>query len=775
MRVSPPRRPTWTLPQVLIGRRRSMQVTSWRIADPVFGLYGLSVGVHSVTEIPSKRSTDPAWDPPGSLIVSVAGRGHGRRRLACRAARPAGPITPVGRRAADSGDRARRVAPIPCHGGHDPRGRHLRRTGARCAQRESGRGLRTFQGHSHAAAPVGALASRQWPRSTWTSVRDADKPGLRCIQDIAPTPTSARPTAEDCSISAVWTPQATRHTVRTRPVMVWIHGGGFLNGSSDISQRAMAGHRGDIVVVSISYRLRRSFLAPATATGMPSNTDWPTSGPRCAGFATTSPRSAVTRPGVTIAGSRPARYRCVTAGGTGRWDCSAAIMQSGPCQAQTNLLAAGTNQHRPRGPERCADIRTAARFAELPRKRLITRTALRPHRRQCPDRTGHGASRLPAAPADRARPRRDRHAFPVLIGNTADEFTLFVAMRYLGPERRCPTAPAGRYLSGPRAPAHRCRYPLDQWTTAAPLAYAAAVTDGVFLPHRRLHSHRPGAPVKARCTPTVQRPHPAPVLNRADVAVQGRRARTLELRYLFDIGGRPALTAAQLTFGRSDDRLLGPVRRDRRTGRCRSAAWPAPGSPNGRNVSRCRPARPVLTEGFRQTAQVRLLISPGIAGDLSAATRWSRGRQPVISGGVQVRFDAQLRPADVGMALTQWLAVATTPGLREQSCATNLRLQPPRQRDQHIQVAGDLHLRRSPPGPSVRGVQLGLTSSAPSPRPGRRDRLPSGNRRAATVPGPIRRDQIVSAARGRDLPGWTRSRGFGVRSPTGRSPCGRTP
>jgi para-nitrobenzyl esterase len=61
---------------------------------------------------------------------------------------------------------------------------------------------------------------------------------------------------EDCVALNVWTPSINDN--RKRPVMVWIHGGGFVAGSCD-ELRAYDGanlaRRGDVVVVSMNHRL----------------------------------------------------------------------------------------------------------------------------------------------------------------------------------------------------------------------------------------------------------------------------------------------------------------------------------------------------------------------------------------------------------------------------------------------------------------------------------------------------------------------------------------
>ncbi|HEX7158735.1 MAG TPA: carboxylesterase family protein [Edaphobacter sp.] len=137
-------------------------------------------------------------------------------------------------------------------------------------------GVISFKGIPFAAPPVGEL---RWkapqPAAHWTSVRKADQYGHDCMQlpfpgDAAPLGT---PPAEDCLVLNVWAP-ATRSSAKL-PVMVWIYGGGFVNGGSspavyDGSQFARQG----VVFVSFNYRLGRfGFFAhpalTAEANGAP--------------------------------------------------------------------------------------------------------------------------------------------------------------------------------------------------------------------------------------------------------------------------------------------------------------------------------------------------------------------------------------------------------------------------------------------------------------------------------------------------------------------------
>jgi para-nitrobenzyl esterase len=116
-----------------------------------------------------------------------------------------------------------------------------------------------FKGIPYAAPPVGDLRWRApEPAPAWKDVRDASEYGHDCAQlpfpgDAAPLGT---PPAEDCLVLNVWTPKDAAG--KKLPVMVWIHGGGFVNGGSSpavYDGTPFAKH--GIVFVSFNYRLGR--------------------------------------------------------------------------------------------------------------------------------------------------------------------------------------------------------------------------------------------------------------------------------------------------------------------------------------------------------------------------------------------------------------------------------------------------------------------------------------------------------------------------------------
>src|SRR6185312_15519046 len=82
-------------------------------------------------------------------------------------------------------------------------------------------GVSTFLGIPYAAPPVGPLRWRlPAPGPTWTGARDATKPGASCEKEV-----------EDCLYLNVTTPAGAKPGAKL-PVMVWIHGGGFVIGTS---------------------------------------------------------------------------------------------------------------------------------------------------------------------------------------------------------------------------------------------------------------------------------------------------------------------------------------------------------------------------------------------------------------------------------------------------------------------------------------------------------------------------------------------------------------
>jgi para-nitrobenzyl esterase len=125
-------------------------------------------------------------------------------------------------------------------------------------------GLSVFRGIPFAAPPTGELRFRPSQRAaSWEGARDATSFAPAAMQRHAQLQQSAfggmfgpgeLPVDEDCLYLNVWTPGVDG---ARRPAMVFIHGGGFRTGTgaSPMYDGSALARRGDIVVVTINYRL----------------------------------------------------------------------------------------------------------------------------------------------------------------------------------------------------------------------------------------------------------------------------------------------------------------------------------------------------------------------------------------------------------------------------------------------------------------------------------------------------------------------------------------
>ena len=139
---------------------------------------------------------------------------------------------------------------------------------------DSSTGVMVFRGIPYAAPPVGPLRWQPPRRAAqWTGVRSATQLGHNCMQhqpysDIDPFTAGV---SEDCLYLNVYTTSLDTRG-RPRPVLVWIHGGGFWAGfgGEERHNGARLAQKG-AVVVTLNYRLGPfGFLAhPALAAESP--------------------------------------------------------------------------------------------------------------------------------------------------------------------------------------------------------------------------------------------------------------------------------------------------------------------------------------------------------------------------------------------------------------------------------------------------------------------------------------------------------------------------
>ncbi len=117
-------------------------------------------------------------------------------------------------------------------------------------------GLSVYKGVPFAAPPVGDYRWRPpQPAAPWKGTRKADAFAPACMQVGVSMPGETPPKVdEDCLYLNIWTPAKSKH--QHLPVIVWIYGGGYINGSASMplywgDRLAQKG----AIVVTIAYRL----------------------------------------------------------------------------------------------------------------------------------------------------------------------------------------------------------------------------------------------------------------------------------------------------------------------------------------------------------------------------------------------------------------------------------------------------------------------------------------------------------------------------------------
>jgi para-nitrobenzyl esterase len=121
-------------------------------------------------------------------------------------------------------------------------------------------GVKAYFGIPFAAPPVRELRwSAPQAVTPWKGVYNADRMPPKCIQNLRNSDLNhyfgEEPTSEDCLYVSVWAPSSAKPGQKL-PVLVFIYGGGFVQGSS-----AMANYSGEslarkgVVYVSFNYRV----------------------------------------------------------------------------------------------------------------------------------------------------------------------------------------------------------------------------------------------------------------------------------------------------------------------------------------------------------------------------------------------------------------------------------------------------------------------------------------------------------------------------------------
>jgi para-nitrobenzyl esterase len=314
---------------------------------------------------------------------------------------------------------------------------------------EVGGGILRFAGVPFARPPVGPLRFRPPEKpDPWVGTRPATtfapvaRQGPSVIEAMFGS--QPEPSSEDCLYLNVWTPALDD---ARRPVMVWIHGGGFImgSGSSPIYDGATFVRRGDVVLVTLNYRLAElgfSYLAhldhdyaEAGNCGILDQVaalDWVRDNVEAFGGDPSN---------VTIFGESAGGMSVGTLLGTpaAQGLFHKAIAQSG---AAHNVLPAKTAAETTGELMDRAGITTVAELVELPDQRLVElRTELVIAAMGDVDRVMqgggpmlgmpwqpvHDGTVLPEAPLDAIR-KGSAAAVPLLAGTTRDEWKLFGMM-----------------------------------------------------------------------------------------------------------------------------------------------------------------------------------------------------------------------------------------------------------------------------------------------------------------------------------------------------------
>ncbi|WP_169515247.1 carboxylesterase/lipase family protein [Amycolatopsis benzoatilytica] len=348
---------------------------------------------------------------------------------------------------------------------------------------------RTFAGIPFAAPPTG---DRRWrapaPVSRWHGIRPATAAGNACPQPA--TDGAGRRTVigdEDCLYLNVTTPAEPGHS--RRPVLVWVPGGGFLTGAGSDYDPARLAVEGDVVVVTVNYRLGAlGFL------------DEPAFGGQWAGNYGLADQQAALRwvranihafggdsRNVTLAGQSAGAFSVCAqlASPAARGLFDKAIVQSGPCgnnfvsqpdaQRRGDRFAAGLGCTAPADVAACLRAVPAATLAGQD-----TADAFRADNRlqDLPWSPVAGTTALPRQPLDALRAGAAA-GVPLIQGVDRDEVRPFVALE--NDARGKPVTAASypvalRALFGPGSGRVLAEYPADRFPTPG-IALATMLTD----------------------------------------------------------------------------------------------------------------------------------------------------------------------------------------------------------------------------------------------------------------------------------------------------------
>ncbi|MFD9357063.1 carboxylesterase/lipase family protein [Streptomyces sp. NPDC060031] len=440
-------------------------------------------------------------------------------------------------------------------------------------------GAEEFLGVPYAAPPVGESRLRApRPPQRWSGAREATRQAPACLQFSPFGLGDPQAVSEDCLYLDVYRPR-TAHTGARLPVIVWLHGGAYSQGTgTQFGGRTMADLTGS-VVVSINYRLGQlGYLGLPELAGENER--------RSGSFGLMDQVAALrwTRENIGAFGGNP---DSVTVSGQSAGSGSVcallaapsaaglfhrAVLQSGPCTllrtpdsaraaTEARAFAARAGCAEPAAVAACLRAATGPALAEAARTLPTSGPA-----------SGDGL--LPLDPAA-AIGAGTWNKVPVLIGSTRSEARMFVALSqpYLTADEYTAQVLAGYGTSGSQVLA---RYPLSAYGSPY-LAMSAVMTDSAFACHTAWTAQLFAAQVP---TFAYEFDDPdSPTLAGAQVpGLDESNAHSAELAYLHDftMGERP-LTAAQSALGTRMKRYWGAFARFGTPVVPGQTRWPATG------------------------------------------------------------------------------------------------------------------------------------------------------------------------------------------------------
>ncbi|WP_327281892.1 carboxylesterase/lipase family protein [Streptomyces sp. NBC_01205] len=444
-------------------------------------------------------------------------------------------------------------------------------------------GAQEFLGVPYAAPPVGDARLRppQEP-GRWTGVREAGRQAPACLQFSPHGLRDPQDVSEDCLYLDVYRPRTARAGARL-PVIVWLHGGAFSQGTgTQFVGRTMADLTGT-VVVSINYRLGQlGYLGLPEIAGQNAQ--------RSGSFGLMDQMAALrwTRENIAAFGGNPGN---VTVAGQSAGSASVcallaapsaaglfhrAVLQSGPCtlirtpdgaraEAQARAFAAHAGCREPGTLVEC--LRAASGTVLVEAARTVPTSG-----------PASGDGLLPVDPAE-AIGSGHWNKVPVLIGSNRSEARFFVALTqpYLTQEQYTAQVLAGYGAAGPQVLA---RYPVSAYGSPY-LALSAVMTDATFACQTQWTAQLFAGQVP---TYVYEFDDPdSPTLAGAQVpGLDESNAHSAELAYLYDftMTERP-LTAGQVAFAARMKRYWGAFARYGAPAVPGQPLWPAGGSGAG--------------------------------------------------------------------------------------------------------------------------------------------------------------------------------------------------